>query len=52
MNTKLTLTPENKNYLIAFLTNHLIECSDDDVSDLYKRRLVELISKLVPEENK
>jgi hypothetical protein len=51
MNTKLTLTPENKNYLIAFLTNHLIECNDD-VSDLYKRRLVELITKLVPEENK
>jgi len=51
MNTKLTLTPENKNYLIAFLTNHLIECSDD-VSDLYKRRLVELLSLLIPDENK
>lgn len=51
-NTTLILTPENKNYLISFLGNYLIECNDT-ITDTPKRKLVELLNHLIPdEENK
>jgi hypothetical protein len=47
-NTKLILTPENKNYLTAFLADYLIKCSED-INPTAKSKLVELINILVPE---
>ncbi len=48
-NTNLILTPENKNYLTAFLSDYLIKCSED-INPTALAKLIELVNILVPED--
>jgi hypothetical protein len=47
-NTKLILTPENKDYLIAFLGDYLVKCGKD-INETSKEKLVQLLNVLIPD---
>jgi hypothetical protein len=47
-NTKLILTPENKNYLILFLGDYLVQCGKD-MNEIPKKKLIEFLNVLIPD---
>jgi hypothetical protein len=44
-NTTLSLTEENKNYLLAFLSDYAFQCSDT-INDTAKVKLAQVINLL------